>query len=114
MDSYFARCFKRSPEEGAGAATLRLSAGPAIVDGCVADLLDKEGICFGSEFFGEGFAFLFEAFEADFQNLVQVELLFKGGEELGGCSGFAEFEARFKKLGAAFELAEAGFGRHEW
>jgi hypothetical protein len=80
----------------------------------VADLLNEEGICFGSELFGEGFAFLFEAFEADFQDLVQVELLFEGGEELGGSSGFAEFEARFKKLGAAFEFAEAGFGRHEW
>jgi hypothetical protein len=66
-----------------------LRADPAIVDGGVADLLDKERICFGGELFGEGFAFLFESFEADFQNLMQVELLFKGSEELGGCSGFA-------------------------
>jgi hypothetical protein len=80
----------------------------------MANLLNEERICFGGEFFGEGFAFLFEAFKADFQNLVQVELLFEGGQELGGSSGFAEFEARFKKLGAAFEFAKAGFGRHEW
>jgi hypothetical protein len=32
----------------------------------VADLLDEEGIGFGGEIFGEGFAFLFESFEADF------------------------------------------------
>jgi len=89
-----------------------LRAGPAIVDGCVADLLNEEGICFGSELFGEGFAFLFEAFKADFQNLVQVELLFEGGEELRGGSGFAEFEDGFEELGAAFEVAEAWFG-HE-
>jgi hypothetical protein len=79
----------------------------------VADLLNKEGICFGSEFFGEGFAFLFESFEADFQDLMQVELLFEGGEELGGGSGFAKSEDGFEELGAAFEFAEAGFGRHE-
>jgi hypothetical protein len=79
----------------------------------VADLLNKEGICFGSEFFGEGFAFLFESFEADFQDLMQVELLFEGGEELGGGSGFAKSEDGLEELGAAFEFAEAGFGRHE-
>lgn len=118
MGSYFAGCVKSFPAEahydGAGGATLRLCAGSAIVDGGVADLLNEEGISFGGELFGEGFAFLFETFEPDFQDLVQVELLFEGGEELGSCSGFAEFEARFKKLGAAFEFAEAGFGRHEW
>jgi len=86
---------------------------PAVIDGCVADLLDEEGVCFGGQFFGEGFAFLFEAFEADFQDLVQVELLFEGGEELGGGSGFAKSEDGFEELGAAFEFAEAGFGRHE-
>jgi hypothetical protein len=78
----------------------------------VADLLNEEGIGFGGELFGEGFTFLFEAFEADFQNLMQVELLFEGGEKLGGCSSFAEFEDRFKELSAAFKLAEAWFG-HE-
>jgi hypothetical protein len=93
---------------------LILRAGSAIVDGCVADLLDKERIRFGGEFFGEGFAFLFETFEADFQNLVQVELLFEGSEKLGGCSGFAEPKNGFEELGAAFEFAKAGFGRHEW
>jgi hypothetical protein len=86
---------------------------PAVIDGGVADLLHKEGIRFGGEFFGEGFAFLFEAFEADFQDLVQVELLFEGGEELGGGSGFSKSENGFEELGAAFEFAEARFGRHE-
>ena len=93
---------------------MRLRARLAIVDGCMANLLNEERICFGGEFFGEGFAFLFESFEADFQNLVQVELLFKGGEELGGCSGFAEPKDGFEELGAAFEFAKAWFGRHEW
>ncbi len=79
----------------------------------MADLLNEEGIGFRGEFFGEGFAFLFESFETNFQNLVQVELLFEGGEELGRGSGFAEFEDGFEELGAAFELAEAWFG-HEW
>lgn len=86
---------------------------PAVIDGGVADLLDEEGICLDCDFFGEGFAFLFEAFEADFEDLVQVELLFEGGEELGGGSGFAKSEDGFEELGAAFEFAEAGFGRHE-
>ena len=90
-----------------------LCASPAIVDGGVADLLNEEGTGFGSELFGEGFAFLFESFEADFQDLMQVELLFEGGEELGGGSGFAEFEDGFEELGAAFEFAEARFGRQE-
>ena len=94
-------------------ATLRLCAGPAIVDCCVADLLNEEGIGFRGEFFGEGFAFLCEAYEADFQDLMQVELLFKGGEELGGGSGFAESKDGFEEFGAAFEFAEARFGRHE-
>ena len=93
-------------------ATLRLCAGPAIVDGGVTDLLNEEGIGFRGEFFGEGFAFLFESFEADFQNLVQIKLLFEGGEELGSGSGFAEFEDGFEELGAAFKLTEAWFG-HE-
>ena len=90
-----------------------LCAGPAIVDGGVADLLNEEGTGFGSELFREGFAFLFESFEADFQDLVQVQLLFEGGEELGGGSGFSKSEDGFEELGAAFEFAEAGFGRHE-
>jgi hypothetical protein len=79
----------------------------------VADLLDEEGVCFRGEFFGEGFAFLFEAFEADFQDLVQVELLFEGCKEFTGRSGFAKSKDGFEELGAAFEFAEAGFGRHE-
>jgi hypothetical protein len=112
----FAGCVKSSPADapcdGADEATLYLCAGSAIVDGGVADLLNKEGICFRSEFFGKGFAFLFEAFEADFQELMQVQLLFEGGEELRGGSGFAEFEDGFEELGAAFEVAEAWFG-HE-
>jgi hypothetical protein len=112
----FTGCVKSShteaPCDDAGEATLYLCAGSAIVDGGVADLLNKEGICFGSEFFGEGFAFLFKAFEADFQNLMQVQLLFESDEELRGGSGFAEFEDGFEELGAAFEVAEAWFG-HE-
>jgi hypothetical protein len=112
----FAGRVKSSPAEAhcddAGEATLCLCAGPAIVDSGVADLLNEEGTGFGSEFFGEGFAFLFEAFEADFQDLVQVQLLFEGGEKLGGGSGFAKFEDRFEELGAAFKLTEAWFG-HE-
>jgi hypothetical protein len=52
----FTGCVKSShteaPCDDAGEATLYLCAGSAIVDGGVADLLNKEGICFGSEFFG--------------------------------------------------------------
>jgi hypothetical protein len=44
---------------------------------------------------------------------MQVELLFEGGKELGGGSGFAESKDGFEELGAAFEFAEARFGRHE-
>jgi hypothetical protein len=78
----------------------------------VTDLLNEKGIGFGSKFFGEGLALLFESLKANFQNLVQVKLLFEGSEELGSGSGLTEFEDGFEELGAAFELAEAWFG-HE-
>jgi hypothetical protein len=77
------------------------------------NLLDKKRVCLGGDFLRESFALLFEAFKADFQDLVQVELLFEGGKELGRGSGFAKSENGFEELGAAFKFAEAGFGRHE-
>jgi hypothetical protein len=68
----------------------------------VPNLEDELGGGGGGQFLGKGFAFVLEALEAQFDEVVTLEKVAKFGKELGGDPGFAELEGRLEKLGAAF------------